>query len=443
MLSSHILLFPLLLSISFEFFEPGTPVLLLDASNFDKTVVQSSENWMVLFFAPWCGHCKHFSPEYEKAAKNLKGLYNIAAVNADAEKELGRRYNITGYPSVLYFGKNKTKPEKYTGRRTVKALAEYLLSKTKEDIESRIGVKLDSPTSSTNQKAQAKPNPNSQQNTKKNTQNTQNTQKSSTEDNVVVLTDASFNEIFSSQDMWMVAFYAPWCGHCKKLLPEWTEAATKLKGQIKIAKIDATVNTQMAGKYQIQGYPTIKVFAPGKEKTVEEYNGPRDSAGIVEWALNRLERFGFVPDVPQLLGQSTINDVCMDKIGICVIAFLPNIADSSKEERNRYLSALKNASKSVRGKPLYFIWAQGGDNADFEDKLHLGFGYPAVVAIHYKKKLFATCRSSFNEENLKEFYHNLLAGKEHLSKLPDGIKVKNVEKWDGKDYVKKEEKEEL
>lgn len=54
---------------------------------------------------------------------------------------------------------------------------------------------------------------------------------SSSDKDVVVLTEANFNEVvLRSKDIWLVEFYAPWCGHCKKLEPEWNEAASKLKG---------------------------------------------------------------------------------------------------------------------------------------------------------------------------------------------------------------------
>ncbi len=49
--------------------------------------------------------------------------------------------------------------------------------------------------------------------------------------------------------------------------------------------------------------------------------------------------------------------------------------------------------------------------------------------------MYSICRMSFSKDNLVDFVSNLLNGKEHLSKLPEGIKIKKVDKWDGKDYV--------
>ena len=51
--------------------------------------------------------------------------------------------------------------------------------------------------------------------------------KSSGSDNkdVVELTDSNFESlVLNSDDMWLVEFFAPWCGHCKNLAPEWARA---------------------------------------------------------------------------------------------------------------------------------------------------------------------------------------------------------------------------
>lgn len=51
--------------------------------------------------------------------------------------------------------------------------------------------------------------------------------------------------------MWMVEFFAPWCGHCKSLAPEWASAASELKGKVKFGALDATVHTVIAGRYGV------------------------------------------------------------------------------------------------------------------------------------------------------------------------------------------------
>ena len=421
----------LLFSFSLTFFESNTPVILLDGTNFEKEVVQSKDIWLVLFYAPWCGHCKAFSPEYEKAAKALKGIFKIGAIDADKERSIGGKYNIQGFPTVKFFGIHKDKPVDYDKSRTADAVINFMFDKARAIANARLNMKKTDQSSSNT-------NTNSNQQQHQQQQQQRKAPEAGNEKDVIVLTDDNFDDmIFNDESMWLVAFYAPWCGHCQKLLPEWVSAATQLRGTVKLAKIDATENQKMAQRYQIQGYPTIKIFAPGKgkEKTVEEYQGPRDTSGIVQYALDKLDKFGYVPETKQLINSEILKEECESRIGICIIAFLPHIADSSAKERNRYLDIINQAKKGNRGKPIYYLWAQGGDHFDFEDKLHLSFGYPAVIAVNYKKKMYSICRSSFSKENLQDFVSNLLNGKEHLSKLPEGIKIKKVDKWDGNDYV--------
>lgn len=123
----------------------------------------------------------------------------------------------------------------------------------------------------------------------------------------------------------------------------------------------------------------------------------------MSFALDKLDKYGIVPDIEQVSSPKEYDDTCVNRTGVCIISILPHILDSSASERNSYLDMIKDASKSTRGKQIYYLWAQGGDFYDFEQKLNLSFGYPAIVAISNGKKKYAVFRNSFNSQNVKNF----------------------------------------
>ena len=76
-------------------------VVTLDDDTFDDAT--ATGNWMLEFYAPWCGHCKALAPVYAQAAKQLTGDgFRFAKIDATENSALQATYNIKGYPRVMY-----------------------------------------------------------------------------------------------------------------------------------------------------------------------------------------------------------------------------------------------------------------------------------------------------------------------------------------------------
>jgi protein disulfide-isomerase A1 len=139
---------------------------------------------------------------------------------------------------------------------------------------------------------------------------------------VVVLTSENFDEVVNNNDFVLVEFYAPWCGHCKSLEPEYESAAASLKkdgSEIVLAKVDATEERDLGSKFGVQGFPTLKFFRSGNPT---DYDGPRKAAGIISW-LNK--KTG-----PPTKALSTVEEFESFKAGADVVAVGSFAADSAE-----------------------------------------------------------------------------------------------------------------
>lgn len=86
-----------------------------------------------------------------------------------------------------------------------------------------------------------------------------------------------------------------------------------------------------------------------------------------------------------MTSKEILKENCADYNGVCLLVFLPHIYDSNKEERNNYINTVLEVAKALKSKPVNFLWAQGGDNYEFEEAFQSAAAYPSVLAISAKK----------------------------------------------------------
>nr|CAD1827131.1 unnamed protein product [Ananas comosus var. bracteatus] len=382
---------------------PNRPLDLYSFPSIDRCVLNADGVVLVEFFAPWCGHCKALTPAWERTASVLKGVATVAALDADAHKSLAQEYGIKGFPTIKVFSPGKP-PVDYQGARDVKPIVEFALQQVKALLKERLNGKTSGGSS----------------------------EKSDTSASVE-LNSHNFDEVvLKSKDLWIVEFFAPWCGHCKKLAPEWKRAANNLKGKVKLGHVDCDAEKSLMSRFNVQGFPTILVFGADKGSPYP-YEGARTAAAIESFALEQLETNVATPEVHELTGPDVMEEKCASA-AICFVALLPDILDSKAEGRNKYLQLLLSVAEKFKRSPYSFVWAAAGKQADLENQVGVGgYGYPALVALNVKKGAFAPLKSAFQYDQIIEFVKEAGRGGKGNLPLERAPTVVQTEPWDGKD----------
>ncbi|KAI6214755.1 Protein disulfide-isomerase [Aphelenchoides besseyi] len=197
------------------------------------------------------------------------------------------------------------------------------------------------------------------------------------EEGVFVLGDANFEDFLKENPTALVEFYAPWCTHCKKLQPEYEEAAKKL--DVPLVKVDATIEKELGQKYAVQGYPTIKFWKEGNEPI--DYDGGRDADSIVAWVKQKTDP-NYKPPAEEVvtLTSETLDEFIADKPLMLIEFYAPWCTHCKKLEPEYEKAAQKLKNYNI---PLAKVDATTEKSA--ADKYGVS-GYPTIKILRYGRR---------------------------------------------------------
>mmetsp|Transcript_9163 Transcript_9163/g.19843 ORF Transcript_9163/g.19843 Transcript_9163/m.19843 type:complete len:436 (+) Transcript_9163:90-1397(+) len=164
-------------------------------------------------------------------------------------------------------------------------------------------------------------------------------------DTPVDLDDDSFQAAIedSANPFWLLKFYAPWCGHCKKMAPVLDTAAAKLKGKMAIGKIDCTQHKAVCNNHKVKGFPTLKYSIDGK---VMDYSGGRDELDILSFAHKMSE-----PAVIQIRRLEEAKKFAHQSAGEGIVF----LGSGKKDAKLR--NVFKNVARKMQAN-AYFLWLE-------------------------------------------------------------------------------------
>lgn len=216
-------------------------VTTLRPDNFPQ---DGKEPWLVDFFAPWCPPCRALLPELRKASIQLVGQLKFGTLDCTIHEELCSRYNIHAYPTTVIF--NRTNVHEYEGQHSADGILEFIQDLVSPSVE--------------------------------------------------VLDQDSFGRRVRRREAgetWLVDFYAPWCGPCQALLPEWRRMARTLSGVIRVGTVDCQKHHSFCQTQGVRAYPEIRLYPQNSQRpdVYQTYSGwNRDAHSLKLWALGSLPR---------------------------------------------------------------------------------------------------------------------------------------------------------
>lgn len=233
--------------------DTNSDIVHLTTQGFEPAL-KDEKSVLVMFYAPWCGHCKRMKPEYETAAKKMRerGIPGIlAALDATKESSIAQKFKVNGYPTLKYFINGVFKFD--VNFREADKIIEFM----KDPKEPPPPPPPEKPW------------------------------EEEEDSEVLFLDDNNFSSTLKRKKHALVMFYAPWCGHCKKAKPEFKAAAEHFANDPRVVFVAVDCSTKLqefCKQHDVRGYPTFKYFSYFKSKL--DYNGGRNRQDFIDYMSN-------------------------------------------------------------------------------------------------------------------------------------------------------------
>ncbi|GJP45725.1 hypothetical protein CLOM_g5073 [Closterium sp. NIES-68] len=246
-------------------------VVKLTDSNFKR---KTKGHAFVMFYAEWCGHCKRLIPVWSQLADDLKEAgradVSMAALLATEHRAHPAAKLVRGFPTLIWFHGGRPIAQ-YEGDRS----RESLLAFVEEQAQ------LGEAELAEGARRMAEEVRKVEEEARKEAEKTG--EEHSFSGSVVELTDGNFQE--KTKGHTFVMFHAEWCGHCKRLIPTWSQLADELqaagRADVSVAALLATQHRNHPAVNAVQGFPTLIWFHGGQ--MVNDYSGDRSVASLREF----------------------------------------------------------------------------------------------------------------------------------------------------------------
>ncbi|KAK6948911.1 hypothetical protein Daesc_008982 [Daldinia eschscholtzii] len=415
----------------------SSPVVQVDAKNYDRIINKSNHTSVVEFYAPWCGHCQNLKPAYEKAARNLEGLARVAAVNCDEDenKQLCGMMGVKGFPTLKTVRPGKKgKPivEDYNGPRTAKGIVDAVVDKINNHVKRVTDKDIDSFLSTKNDTAKAILF------TEKGT--TSALLRSIAIDFLDVITIAQIRDKETkANELFGIKSYPTFV-----LLPGGDKESIVYDGELK--KDDMVKFLSQAGQPNPDPAP-VKSKGDKKSEKKADKKDKKDKKAAPKSAESNSESTSteseestdappaekpveVAPPIPAITDADKLTQECLNrKAHTCVLAFVPSAHGEIAEKALTDLAEL--AFKHARAKrhlfPFFEVHHDNEASESVFKSLELS-GEVEIVAINAKRGWWRHYEGDFTPESVESWIDAIRLNEGAKKKLPESLISEVVEK---------------